>query len=553
MERRARTIASVLLFALIALVRSFTPISEKATLKNGKRRNPSELWARSSQWTFDVARKMDSDRPTATEFGRDGPSTAPSKPKIVVLGASGKVGRLCVQKLMESNVDCTVVAFVRNRDKATRVLYDDMVAAVNTQRRKGPQLQIVEGDLVPPEELPGYRDIEEEAEFKARAQSAASFFGKKVKDFDNRDDSNIICPNEALEEAVKGCTAIISCVGASLPPHPLTMILSWPFWRLLRSDVRGWCKDRNHPFYITFRSTKKALDLAEQEQRRREPTIGQGNSSSRAKGSAQSTPRIRFVRISDLDLTNKPWNFISMTKNIMCSMILRYHGMADNLLEASELIDTVVIRTGEMVDTERDIETTTVQVSATGSLPSPSRVGREDVADLLVAASLFDSKAASKQSRKTADNEAPFHYTLAVRWTGGPLEPYPKLGRKEEGMPTAKQSLVKALDWYRKTGKPRNRADRKRLRRRKCRKMKPYGICVLPLYLFPTLLLWRVVLDLVPHLPQSVVSSPLLGWIQGVAATILAQVTIRFRSLFQGNIPIFRWLSRQPTRNYISF
>jgi hypothetical protein len=65
----------------------------------------------------EISRRLSTDRPTLSRTEVVGPPIVPSKPKIVVLGASGKVGRLVVQQLLESNVDMTVVAFVRDYDK----------------------------------------------------------------------------------------------------------------------------------------------------------------------------------------------------------------------------------------------------------------------------------------------------------------------------------------------------------------------------------------------------------------------------------------------------
>lgn len=155
-------------------------------------------------------RSVSTDRPTQTLLGTDGPSLVPPKPKIVVLGATGKVGRLVVRQLLEmTSVDMTIVAFVRDYDKAINVLYDDLVVAKSSQNgNKGPQLEIVQGNLVPPEELPGFtfERSEEEQVWKETALSASKFFGTKVGDYDNREFLPDI--NEALKDAIEGCTTV---------------------------------------------------------------------------------------------------------------------------------------------------------------------------------------------------------------------------------------------------------------------------------------------------------------------------------------------------------
>ena len=44
---------------------------------------------------------------------------------------------------------------------------------------------------------------------------------------------------------------------------------------LVSTDVSDWCKDARHPYYIHFCSTRKALRLAEREQKQREAAAAQ--------------------------------------------------------------------------------------------------------------------------------------------------------------------------------------------------------------------------------------------------------------------------------------
>ena len=66
------------------------------------------------------------------------------------------------------------------------------------------------------------------------------------------------------------------------------------------------------------------------------------------------------------------------------------------------------------------MNTTALQVSISGEVESPAVVGRDDVADLVVASTLFPSK------NETSLNGDAFHYTLGVRWVGNELDPYPQ-------------------------------------------------------------------------------------------------------------------------------
>ncbi len=297
----------------------------------------------------DLAQQQRStDRPTETLVGIEGPNVEPAKPKIVVLGATGRIGRLVIRQLLEmESSDMTIVAFVRDYDKAIRVLYDDMIVAKTN--KKGPKLDIVEGDLVPPEELPGFemQDHEDEKLWLQNAKSAATFFGNQVQDYDNRE----LLPdiNESLEEAIKGCSTVISCLGAFRPTNLWTDILARPLWRLLQPDVSRWCKDRRHPYYVHYASTRKVLGCIEREQRRREAVANEAL----AEGGNVSVPRIRFIRISDLCVGQKPWHFVPLVTNVVQSVVFRYHEMAEQLLESSSKVETVVLRPGDLVDDER--------------------------------------------------------------------------------------------------------------------------------------------------------------------------------------------------------
>ncbi len=70
------------------------------------------------------------ERPTQTDTQLPETEREPTKPKILVLGATGLIGRRVVQQLLsQEHLEATVVAFVRDYDKACRVLYDDLVVA----------------------------------------------------------------------------------------------------------------------------------------------------------------------------------------------------------------------------------------------------------------------------------------------------------------------------------------------------------------------------------------------------------------------------------------
>jgi hypothetical protein len=492
------------------------------------------------------------DRPTQTQIDTPPLDVIPSKPKIVVLGASGLIGRLVVRQLLESNLDATIVAFVRDYDKACRVLYDDLV--VCKSKGKGPKLQIIKGELIPPEELPGYvTDEEEEAEWLQRAKSAASFYGNNVSDYDNRE----LAPNpdESLQDAILGATTIISCVGSVRPSNLWTDFLVRPLWRILQSDVSKWCNDSRHPYYAHYRTTKKALELAEKEQLKREAAVSAMGDEERP-----VVPRIRFVRVSDLCVAQEPWQLVPLLTNALHSMVFRYQDMAEKILEASNLIDTVTLRPGDLVDEERNATTTSLQVDPSGRVPFPARIGREDVAALAVAAALFQSERGSNDTH----SDRPFHYTLGCRWASECMEPYPAQGKKIHGFASASLGIQSAVNKLKqKEKRQRKKKDLARdvrhsslapisYTRKIPRPAKPYGICVaIPVYLLLSMMAKSLFMVALPYIPGL---RPLMSYIgnviQVLAAFTLGQLS-QSLSMLPKTLP--KWMAKRCTSKYITF
>ena len=302
----------------------------------------------------DMARQRSTNRPTQRQTQLIGPPIMPSKPKIVVLGASGRIGRLVVRQLLDmKQLDATIIACTKNYDKACKVLYDEL-SLVGSTNKKGPQLRIIEADLVPPEELPGYLDDDEE-EWRQRAESAASFYNASISEYDNRlEDPVIVDANEALQEAIQDCTTIISCVGSVRPTNVWSDLLARPLVRWLRPDVSGWCRDPRHPYYVQFASTRKILGYAEREQLRRETAVEMAlEEEDEVRDEPVVVPKIRYIRVSDNCLSQPVWEMVPLLTTIFRSNVFRYHDMAEKLLQASTLVDTVTLRPGDLVDDER--------------------------------------------------------------------------------------------------------------------------------------------------------------------------------------------------------
>lgn len=527
------------------------------------------------------------DRPTQTRPERPRPDLEPVKPKIVVLGASGKIGRLVVRQLLErSSLDATIVAFVRDYDKACRVLYDDLLVGSHStstigRRRRGPRLQIVHGDLVPPEDLPAgstkatKEQEEEDLALTKKAESMAAFYGRKVSEYITvPEEGDVAVDTEALQEAIRDCTTIISCVGTVRPTNLWTDFLSRPLWRILRKDVSGWCQDPRHPFYVHYRATRKILHFAEREQLRRQAaaalvardnTDDDGDESSKKTESTSAktqktltNSRIRFIRISDLCVSQAPWRLVPVLTNILHSMVFRYQDMAERVLESSSLIETINIRPGDLVDEERDKGTVSLQVDPTGSLPCPARISRDDVAALVVAAAMFDStvNATDKQSQKHSTTQSPkrnafsfsnecrpFHYTLACRWASDSLDPYPAQGKMSDGhadATTALQSVMRTIRNVNEKVLTKRRRRTSHLQpsvppvealaavtsRETTRKLKPYGVYVVfPVYFLIALLtrtLWSYVCPWIAGGGSTTASTVGFPWAEGLRGGLVA-------------------------------
>eukprot|EP00804_Cyclotella_cryptica_P025226 CCRYP_010340-RA/>CCRYP_010340-RA protein AED:0.00 eAED:0.00 QI:175/-1/1/1/-1/1/1/688/455 len=328
-------------------------------------------------------------------------SNTPKRHKVVVFGATGRIGRRVLQTLLRSNVDVDVVAFVRNYEKLHRVLYNDdeegdYVLEGILQRNndnKGPKLRVVIGDLV-------WND---------------TMYSTPTSPHDDNSTSTNTMQEyhqQALTEAIAGSTALISCVGSYRPTNFWMDYLRVPFVRVWRRDVSRWCEDRNHPYYVHYWTTRRILEEAEREQRRREAymelerervrleerqlekkkkrtmrheerglessiaeefrrkrqTLGKvdsysnsvlfadlmaENNSTMPLKSAAMTDRIKFIRISDVNVGRNPWRLGNVLVNVFRSLVLRYEDMGEKLMKTSDLVDTIVVRVGDITGEER--------------------------------------------------------------------------------------------------------------------------------------------------------------------------------------------------------
>ena len=164
-------------------------------------------------------------------------------------------------------------------------------------------------------------------------------------------------------------------------------------------------------------------------------------------------------------------------------------------------------------------------------------MGREDVASLAVAATMFTTTTDGKKKTQPSQlkHDEPFHYTLACRWVGEGLEPYPAQGRKGEGKSDAQTALHDTLKKLRREEKHSSNQRRRkelsqkskqllggdevvdeidspgvllRLARQKLaqrcqrKRPKPHGLCVaIPTYFFLFLCLKTLIIPLLHVIP----------------------------------------------------
>eukprot|EP00986_Skeletonema_menzelii_P012253 scaffold6677_cov155-Skeletonema_menzelii.AAC.22 len=575
MTKRRKNISCILI--LLAITKRSSALSPLATITSSTKSIPSERirrrtntklnlssgnsdslfdhpsqqstqqrWASDYDYTTGTTLSPDMDTPTLVQQHIPPPDQIPPTPKLVLFGATGKIGRRILKKIMSAPLDIEVVAFVRNQQRLEEVLYDeeDLVLGnlLDNEKKRGPKLTVVVGDVVARTDLyKGTFETKEETEelneWVARAQDFFRFKGwnsnrnstsyiQSLQDQDQiEEDVRIMeAGDEALHEAVSGATIIISCLSSLRYSNLWTDYLKVPFLRVFRQDASKWCADGTHPYYINYLSTKKILEVAEREQLKRDAynefererllleeqmergrkLLMNGNDDDaeeegfeseiaaglrKKRGSRQrqlhlvagenavdlpkngltpsSTDRIKFIRVSHSNVGRNPFRIGSIVNNVFRSSVTRFELLGEQLLEKSRLIDTIILRPGEVTDIERDSNFTSLQLCIDGDVPSPNLglVGRDDIADLAVVAALtktslddelsFSSTSNATDVIKQAKSTArPHHYTWSLRWTG-------------EGSKTTALCFVKAI---------KNEMKLSRIRKMKEKKLMQYHL-----------------------------------------------------------------------------
>ena len=418
---------------------------------------------------------------------------------------------------MESKVDVDVVAYVNDYDTWQKGNDGDQFVFANVVQRRelGASLTVLEGDLIDPQVFKNATDTDT----TTNTHTDEDEMNMELAEYNS----------QQLHQAISGSTAIISCLQSSRATNFYTDYLRVPFLRIWKYNVSSWCFDETHPYYNIYLSHQRILQEMELEQQSRIRTLEMEREKQRRQEefekerfageddrfeyssivselrrkrqrlgnvdtystsmlfedlmsrnetamsiplkSSGVTDRIKFIRISDVNMGRNPWRLGNILTNVFGSTVMRYEDMLDRMLKKSTLVDTVVLRVGEIVKEDRNMNNTSLQLSTGGVVPSPSVVGIDDVSELAAVTSLtkIHDPRYSNSTKFHVDNAPmppPKHFTWAVRWAGQYLQP--PQGRRPDGSSSAALCFVKAMQ------AEEARARQKQIEKKKREKLKLY-------------------------------------------------------------------------------
>lgn len=205
----------------------------------------------------------------------------------------------------------------------------------------------------------------------------------------------------SLDAHMAGCTSCIACHGAAR-----TSEFS-DFWTKLKKA------GKDHPYNVNYVGTMNILDAA------------------------QKAGVKRLVRLTGLSVGLSAFNPFAYLLNLVLSMTIKWHYMSENAIrEAAEKsgLDYTVVRPGALTDTKRPkdacllLESDGKPTSLRKSQPM-WKIGRQDVANLLVAAMAHKKTARSTLScswGKDKKREGPRSWKALLAAVNADTSPLPR-------------------------------------------------------------------------------------------------------------------------------
>lgn len=268
----------------------------------------------------------------------DNDDESDKKGPVLVVGATGKVGRLVVKQLLEKGIYTR--ALVRNEEKARELF----LASDDSSSSSSSKLEIITHDIATT----------------------------------NDDEDN----NTKLEESIKGCKSVISVVG-TMRFSKLTDFLPFPRFLFFKKSL----KDITHPYRVNYLAQIQIAELCVKHK---------VQNVVRLTGLSTGLSAFSFVSIIFSSLLSMTSRYHYCAERDMKQILLSSSNNNENENE-KENVNFYVLRPGGLSDEMRNDETTSLQISTdTKSIPPPARVGRADVASLAI--ELCNSQSNNKKS-----------------------------------------------------------------------------------------------------------------------------------------------------------
>lgn len=234
----------------------------------------------------------------------DNDDESDKKGPVLVVGATGKVGRLVVKQLLEKGIYTR--ALVRNEEKARELF----LASDDSSSSSSSKLEIITHDIATT----------------------------------NDDEDN----NTKLEESIKGCKSVISVVG-TMRFSKLTDFLPFPRFLFFKKSL----KDITHPYRVNYLAQIQIAELCVKHK---------VQNVVRLTGLSTGLSAFSFVSIIFSSLLSMTSRYHYCAERDMKQILLSSSNNNENENE-KENVNFYVLRPGGLSDEMRNDETTSLQIS----------------------------------------------------------------------------------------------------------------------------------------------------------------------------------------------